>query len=135
MRRRQLALLLCLVVGVALWLTRSAWLPPLLAQLPPIQGSAALLGAPEVIVSVALLAACGVLVYLLWRSRYEGRVDQKEGALPLRSTTPQRIRRSLGRGGQVNWIDRGISRVGDLHSNRRLVITGRRKLGKTRELA
>ena len=51
------------------------------------------------------------------------------------STTPHRIRENLGHGGQVNWIDRGVSHVADLRTYGRVVISGRMKLGKTREAA
>lgn len=55
---------------------------------------------------------------------------------PLKGTTPQAICEGLGRyGGRVRWIERGCSDVRQLERHKRVVITGRAKLGKTREAA
>ena len=53
----------------------------------------------------------------------------------LRPITPQEMRQRLGRGGKVAWIDRKATGVETLRAQRRLVITGRMELGKSREAA
>jgi len=51
----------------------------------------------------------------------------------LQAITPEEIRARMGRGGRVNWIDRGVTEVAHLRGHGRVVITGRVKVGKTRE--
>ena len=45
------------------------------------------------------------------------------------------IRRTLGQGGDVNWIDRNDTRVSDIRKHARIIITKLSRLGKTREAA
>ncbi|MEJ2301112.1 MAG: hypothetical protein P8Y14_06305 [Anaerolineales bacterium] len=52
---------------------------------------------------------------------------------PLHQVAQEALRSQLGRGGQVNWIDRSASSAADLKQKGQLVITGRMKVGKTRE--
>ena len=52
----------------------------------------------------------------------------------LQAVTAEGIRRQLGRGGQVNWLDRGLIGSSGLDPDFRLLaITGRARSGKTRE--
>ena len=135
MKRGQLALLLFLLLGIALWLTYGLWLLPLLAQLPGPQRPTYLFPALEAAVNLAFFAINGALALLLWRSRRKRRQEPAWEAGPLRPVTPEQIRQNLGLGGQVNWIDRSAARVSDLRTHHRLLIVGRTGLGKTREAA
>ena len=54
--------------------------------------------------------------------RKEGKGQSKDIA-PLESITLEELRQRLQRGGQVNWIDRGATNVGDLRAHGLVVIT------------
>jgi hypothetical protein len=133
MRRRQVALFLFLLAGMVLWLTYSIWLPRILFQLPWTQDRPDLFQALGTIVSLSLLVVNGVLACFLWLSWRIRKRERRWHQDVLRSTTPQRLRETLGRGGRVNWIDRGAPYTTDLRTFRRLAIVGRTGLGKTRE--
>jgi len=60
------------------------------------------------------------------------RKDATSGS-PIQFITLDQLREGLKRGGQVNWIDRKATNIGHLRTYGRIVITGRMKLGKTRE--
>jgi tetratricopeptide (TPR) repeat protein len=60
------------------------------------------------------------------------RKDATSGS-PIQFVTLDQLREGLKRGGQVNWIDRKAASIGNLRTYGRIVITGRMKLGKTRE--
>ncbi len=135
MKRRQFTMLILLLAGIVLWLTRGWWLPAILAYLPLVEKRSDLLQALDALVSMAMLLFNAVLAYILWLSR-SGKRDERAWEMePLRPTTPQDIHERLGRGGRVHWIDREATRLGDLRAHGRLIITGRMKLGKTREAA
>jgi tetratricopeptide (TPR) repeat protein len=51
----------------------------------------------------------------------------------VRRVSLQELQERLGRGGQVDWLDRGATQVADLRSRQRLAIVGRSQSGKTRE--
>jgi len=64
--------------------------------------------------------------------RKESKSQSKDTA-PVRPITVEELRQRLQQGGQVNWIDRGATNVGNLRAHGLVVITGRMKSGKTRE--
>ena len=134
MKRGQLALCLCLLLGLALWLTWGLWLPPLLRALPSGLAPGYPWSVLGTVVNLFFILVNGVLAFLLSRSWRRGR-ETAWLTEPLRPIPPDQLRRSLGRGGQVNWIDRGVCCWPDLHAHRRLLIVGRTGLGKTREAA
>jgi hypothetical protein len=135
-KRKQIAPLLLLLAGIALWLTQGHWLPLLLAQLPLLEERSTLLQALDALVNLLIVVFNILMAYLVWASRSEEKAEQEWELEPLRRITPQGIRRGLGEwGGRVNWIDRHATHVADLRTHGRVVITGRMKIGKTREAA
>ena len=133
MRRRQQILLLLLLGSLLLWLTRSLWLTPVLEQLPLFQDSSGLLQTVEVAVALLGLVSIGALAYLLWLDHWQQTQEQRWAAEALKRTSSQEIRERLGRGWQVNWIDRKAVDAEELRTCSRLIITGRDSLGTTRE--
>ena len=136
MDRRQSTLLFLLIAGIALLWGRDWWLPPLIAQLPWLNKQADLIQAIEALVSIVNSLFTAAVAYLLWLTRRQ-QDDRREVELAvLQPTSAEAIRTSLGQwGGRVNWIDRGATDPGDLLTHGRIVITGRSRLGKTREAA
>ena len=135
-RRKQVTVAILLLAGLALLLTRRWWLDWLLKVFWPfVQEQSAALRGLKAVVDVSLIMLNGVLAYLFWLFRHEPEEREEVKLDPLRTLTPKDIRARLGRSGQVNWIDRHATTLADLHAHGRLVITGRMKLGKTREAA
>jgi tetratricopeptide (TPR) repeat protein len=60
-------------------------------------------------------------------------VSEEVNVEMLHAITPEESRARLGRGGRVNWINRGVTEVAQLRKHDRVVIAGRMKVGKTRE--
>jgi hypothetical protein len=83
-RRRQFTLLLLLIAGIALWLSRHWWLPSILDQLPVLGKKANLIQAIEALVNLVVLAINGMLAYLLWLAHTDKR-DNREANLWLRT--------------------------------------------------
>ncbi len=81
MKRKQLTLLLLLMVGVALWLTRGRWLPLLLRQLPLLKDQSEIIQALEALASLAVLALNALFAYLLWLSQQDKRENETQRSL------------------------------------------------------
>ncbi len=138
MSKKPFALIILLGAGVVLWATVRLWLPWLINLLPEtatLETWATLVQGLEAFVNLLLLLINGLIALLLWRSRNgippEGTLDS-----PLRHTNWEKLLERLGeRGGQVPWIDRGKTSAGILRAYGRLLIRGRKGIGKTREAA
>jgi tetratricopeptide (TPR) repeat protein len=60
-------------------------------------------------------------------------VSEEVNVEMLQAITPEESRARMGRGGRVNWINRGVTEVAQLRGHDRILIAGRMKVGKTRE--
>jgi hypothetical protein len=77
MKRREFSLIILLMAGIALWLTRDWWLPELAALLPLLKDNAKLLAALDGVLGIGVLVFNVGVGFLVWLSRRDTRV--KEG--------------------------------------------------------
>ena len=131
MQRTQRILLLVvlagLLVALAWWLAN-----PLRAALGALNQDSTVF-----IQRIAALLSIASILYAAFRAVRRRLLGEQppaaSGSEPLAAVTAGQLRARLGRGGTVTWINRLATRPADLHAHPRLIITGRTKLGKTRE--
>jgi hypothetical protein len=136
MKWKRLTLLLLPVLGIALWATWSLWLQPALSTLAFIETHAGLFKGLDALIKILSAFGTLALAYLAWALGWKKPPDQLRDMPPLQPVTPGEICARMGRGGQAEWIDRHATLLTHLcRPHGRLIITGRMKIGKTREAA
>src|SRR5271157_1018176 len=122
-------LLFLLVVVILAWATARWWLPWLLSFFT---SNSELIQTIDSAINIISGVSSFILVFLGIRALTNEKEEKADS--PIQPVTTDELRARLGKiGGQVNWIDRGVSRAGDLREHDRIVFTGKMKLGKTRE--
>ena len=111
---------------------RWLFIPWLLSVLPPRSDPEKFINGLESVANIfygAITLLVTIIISLTKKKR-----EEKAEETHLRSVSLTELRERPGKqGGQVNWIDRGATRVGDLRAFGRIIITGHMKMGKTRE--
>ena len=128
-----------LLAVTALWVSHQWWLPHVPALLLFMKEQSDVFQAIDSILNIVwkLVLALGVIWGVIWLGLHWPRKqsDTARTEALLHPVTPEDIRNRMGRGGQVEWINRDATDVSSLQAHGRVMITGRMKIGKTREAA
>ncbi len=130
MNRPLLHLALIIIIPSALLFSISWFVPSLLPQ--PWRNALFLLG---VVVPAVLAALSAFNDGLQLLDRLFDRTPDPLLTNPLRPITLDELMQRFGRSAAINWIDRQITHPDLLYRHHRILITGRMKIGKSREAA
>ncbi len=138
MKRKQLALLsipVSLVIG--LWMAAPWWWPYVQSLGVPLDQNAARIQTIASVLSVLPFVLGLLFSYLKSLGFFPSTPthDLFSETAVLEAITPEAIRATMEKGGQINWIDRVATEPRDLQRYGRLAIVGRSRQGKTREAA
>jgi hypothetical protein len=84
-----------------------------------------------ILLFLGLTIVSGYFTWFQWRQQSNHEYSKSFNLL--NPVTVDELREGLGKGGAINWIDRNTTDINQLRSNGKVVITGKMKLGKTRE--
>ncbi len=130
--KKQFILIALLAAALLLLATSQLWIPFLLSLLPVIAENSELIQALEALLNILSVIITGVLAVLTWLAVKPLPADSSQPQ-PLEPCPSEHI--IPGRGASVNWVPRGGIDGVNLNANRRLLITGSMKSGKSRAAA
>jgi len=130
--KRQVFILILFVLALLLWVTSRRWIPFLLSLSPFIAQNRDLIQTLEAALNILVILTNGFLAVLTWLMIKSPPAAASQPQ-PLEPCPPAHI--IPGRGASIGWVPRGGIDGVNLDANRRLLITGAMKSGKSRAAA
>lgn len=130
--RKRVTLIVLLAAAFFLLATSKGWIPFLLSLLPVIAENSELIQALEALLNILSVIITGLLAVLTWLA-VKPPLAAASQPQPLEPCPPEHI--IPGRGASIGWVPRGGIDGVNLDANRRLLITGAMKSGKSRAAA